>query len=124
MESNADANINAEAIQAKILALETLRADYKQRIQELQEVVVQAIDAVYNNPSMREDDRNLQKGMISSARVAMEDPKREVGYVEVALERARKDYKELLEARSVGAAAAAAAAAAATATTAVADSTS
>ena len=93
---------DAKTVQAKILALETLRTDYKQRIKELQEVVVQAIDAIYNNPSMREDDRNLQKGMISSARVALEDPKRELGYVESALERARKDYKEL-EARSMAA---------------------
>ena len=99
-----------EAVQAKILALETLRNDFKQRIKELQDVVVQAIDAIYNNPSMREDDRNLQKGMISSARVALEDPKRELGYVESALERARKDYKELTEARAATTATAATAA--------------
>lgn len=105
MESDADAK--ADALQAKILALETLRADYKQRIKELQEVVVQAIDAIYNNPSMREDDRNLQKGMISSARVALEDPKRELGYVEFALERARKDHKDLTDATAATAATAA-----------------
>jgi len=95
-----DTNTDANAIQAKIHALETLRNDYKQRIKELQDVVLQVIDAIYNNPSMREDDRNLQKGLISSARVALEDPKRELGYVESALEQARKDYKELLEARA------------------------